>query len=224
MVIYAAKKLGIDSNGKGIYYIEVEADSFANLPSADQFESDVGALIAAGSKGHTIDTNGHYMIDSSGTWVLQDGGTASYTKAEVDALLSGKEDTLTFDNTPTSGSQNPVTSGGIYTAISGFITMDEIYGQGTAIVSTTANPGDLNDYKIPGKYYGWNAVTNSLLHLPIANTSTNIGMIVLKITDSNVLQFVKFASTTYDKYIYFRRYAQGTDTWQPWYYIEGVQV
>lgn len=32
--------------------------------------------------------------------------------------LNAKQDTLTFDTTPTSGSTNPVTSGGIYTAVS----------------------------------------------------------------------------------------------------------
>jgi len=42
-----------------------------------------------------------------------------YTESEVDTLLSGKEDTLTFDSTPTSGSSNPVMSGGVYTALSG---------------------------------------------------------------------------------------------------------
>ena len=42
-----------------------------------------------------------------------------YTKAQVDALLDGKEDTLTFDSTPTASSDNPVTSGGVYDALSG---------------------------------------------------------------------------------------------------------
>ena len=31
---------------------------------------------------------------------------------------SGKQDTLTFDSAPASGSTNPVTSGGVYTALS----------------------------------------------------------------------------------------------------------
>lgn len=38
-----------------------------------------------------------------------------YTKSQVDALLSAKEDTLTFDSLPTSGSSNPVRSSGVYT-------------------------------------------------------------------------------------------------------------
>ena len=42
-----------------------------------------------------------------------------YTKTQVDTLLDGKEDTLTFDSAPTASSTNPVTSGGVYDALSG---------------------------------------------------------------------------------------------------------
>lgn len=37
----------------------------------------------------------------------------------IDAALAGKQATLTFDSTPTSGSTNPVTSGGVYTGLDG---------------------------------------------------------------------------------------------------------
>ena len=40
-----------------------------------------------------------------------------YTKAQVDSALNAKQDVLTFDNTPTAGSTNPVTSGGVKAAI-----------------------------------------------------------------------------------------------------------
>ena len=43
--------------------------------------------------------------------------TGYYTKTEVDTLLGGKQDTLTFDNAPTANSSNPVKSGGVYTAL-----------------------------------------------------------------------------------------------------------
>ena len=36
---------------------------------------------------------------------------------KIKDLLSKKQNTLTFDTTPTSGSTNPVTSGGIYTSL-----------------------------------------------------------------------------------------------------------
>ena len=40
-----------------------------------------------------------------------------YTKDQTDVLLAGKQDTLTFDSTPTANSTNPVTSGGIKTYV-----------------------------------------------------------------------------------------------------------
>ena len=43
--------------------------------------------------------------------------TNYYTKAQVDALLAAKQDVLTFDSAPTSLSENPVTSGGVYSAL-----------------------------------------------------------------------------------------------------------
>lgn len=40
-----------------------------------------------------------------------------YFWQKVKAYADGKQAALTFDSSPTSGSTNPVTSGGIYTAI-----------------------------------------------------------------------------------------------------------
>lgn len=37
----------------------------------------------------------------------------------LDSAIAGKQNTLTFDSTPISGSSNPVTSGGLYTALLG---------------------------------------------------------------------------------------------------------
>lgn len=218
------EKLGKDSSDNTVCLFTIIVDDETDLPAANYFENDASLIICQGSKAWVIGSATEYMMQSDGTWCIQNGSTAAYTKAEVDYLLSEKQNTLTFDNTPTSGSTNPVTSGGIYTAISGFVTIDDIFGQGTAIISTTENPGDLNDYKTPGKYHGYNAVTNSLLNLPIPNTNTHIGLIVAKITDSNILQIAKFGGLSYDKYWYWRRYAVATDTWQPWYKLEGVQV
>lgn len=58
-----------------------------------------------------------------------------YTSSEVDDLLDTKEDTLTFDTTPTQNSTNPVTSGGVYTALQNVdIDVDD------EIDSTSTNP------------------------------------------------------------------------------------
>lgn len=54
-----------------------------------------------------------------------------YTKDDTGALLDDKQDTLTFDTEPTENSTNPVTSGGVYTALQGS-------GQAPLVVTFTA--------------------------------------------------------------------------------------
>ena len=57
------------------------------------------------------------------TWVLLGSTDVDlsnyYNKSQVDTLLLTKQSVLTFDNAPTNGSNNPVKSGGIYTALQG---------------------------------------------------------------------------------------------------------
>lgn len=49
---------------------------------------------------------------------------------EMDTALAGKQDKLTFDTTPKSGSSNPVTSDGVYQAIGDIGTiLDSINGE-----------------------------------------------------------------------------------------------
>lgn len=62
----------------------------------------------------------------------------------VQTAISGKQDTLTFDSTPTSGSSNPVTSGGIYTALGDYLTT-------SAAASTYATKSEISTaYKYKG--------------------------------------------------------------------------
>lgn len=80
----------------------------------------------------TVPTNNNQLANGAG-YVTASGSVASATsatKATQDASgnvitttyatkteLNSKQNTLTFDSTPTSGSTNPVTSGGVYSAI-----------------------------------------------------------------------------------------------------------
>lgn len=54
------------------------------------------------------------------TWVTEQLSTqlaSYYTKTEADVLLATKQDVLTIDAVPTSGSDNPVQSGGVHSAL-----------------------------------------------------------------------------------------------------------
>ncbi len=61
-----------------------------------------------------------YIYTTDG-WILIGSTTVDlsnyYTKAQVDALLNGKQNVLTIDAFPTALSNNPVASGGVYSAI-----------------------------------------------------------------------------------------------------------
>ena len=95
-----------------------------------------GELATIRQRAALIDSDGKPVYDSDGNVVTMlsieySGGGSSpdpdppsppspgnyYTKSQVDALLAQKQDTLTFDTVPTSGSSNPVTSGGLYTVL-----------------------------------------------------------------------------------------------------------
>ena len=67
---------------------------------------DVGALATNGTAAKaTADASGNNIVNTYAT------------KTELTNGLAGKQNSLTFDSAPTSGSSNPVTSGGVYSAI-----------------------------------------------------------------------------------------------------------
>ena len=106
-----------------------------------------------------VTENSSHAVKSSGIYsALQtklDSTTASQTYA-TKGELNGKQDTLTFDSTPTSGSANPVTSGGVYTALSGkqnTLTFDNTPTTGSTNPVTsgglaTALSGKMNDRQV----------------------------------------------------------------------------
>ena len=71
-------------------------------------------------------SNGSEYVRKNGAWAVSSGitgvdwgdiGGTLADQTDLKNALDGKEDTLTFDSTPTSGSSNPVTSDGIYDAL-----------------------------------------------------------------------------------------------------------
>ena len=55
-----------------------------------------------------------------------------YTKSQADTLLAAKQDKLTYDDVPTRGSNNAVTSGTIYTALAAKANAADINSIGNA--------------------------------------------------------------------------------------------
>ena len=64
------------------------------------------------------------------------------TKTQLDALLAAKQDTLTFDNFPTQNSNNPVKSGGVFTALgskAGKVSVNHVVLEDGAVLIIGAN-------------------------------------------------------------------------------------
>lgn len=79
-----------------------------------------GGSGGSGSSVKLYDTFGQNTDGAINQKVVSDALDAKANQSALDALstaISGKQDTLTFDSTPTEGSSNPVTSDGIKTAL-----------------------------------------------------------------------------------------------------------
>ena len=88
-----------------------------------------------------IHTEKTYVVLLNTTLKRLNAGTFtvdSYEKSQIDTLLAQKQNTLVFDNAPTTGSTNPVTSGGVASAISNATTrtnLVSVIGEATAALS-----------------------------------------------------------------------------------------
>ena len=120
------------------------------------------------------------MADISKITAL-DGITYDIKDTTARAGLAGKQNTLTFDNTPTSGSTNPVTSGGIYSYVnSAFAANDAMIFKGTigSGGTVTALPATHNQgwtYRVvtPGSYAGKTCEIGDLIICITDGTSAN---------------------------------------------------
>lgn len=89
-------------------------DTVSNLPGIDDI---TGYRLTAGCVADIIDTAARYKLNFDGNWYVQESGTDFYTKAQIDALLADKQNTLTFDSIPVDTSTNPVYSGGVWSIV-----------------------------------------------------------------------------------------------------------
>ena len=88
------------------------------------------------------------IADALGVFHLVAPVNHTHSQAEIDGLadaLAAKQDALTFDTTPTEGSTNPVTSGGVKAALDAKrqIRQDDPETSDHAIVAATASDGDV---------------------------------------------------------------------------------
>ena len=124
------------------------------------------------------------------------------TKAQYDAIESPSETELylvpdEIDTTPTSGSENPVTSGGVYTALSGKADSSSL-----STVATSGSYNDLSDKPtIPAAQVqsDWNATSglSQILNRPSVATTPTSGSTAL-ITSGGVYSALSGKQSTID--------------------------
>lgn len=77
---------------------------------------EISESLALGETSSTAYAGNKGKANADAIAAIKDGSTID-SFADVEDALAGKQDELSFDTTPTSGSTNPVTSNGIYNAI-----------------------------------------------------------------------------------------------------------
>lgn len=121
---------------------------------ADEAASKANDAVSAAEEANTTAEAASTKADTANTTASQAKTTADAAKTAVDKAatdiqemqfaMDGKQDALTFDSAPTSGSDNPVTSDGIYKAIRA--------GGGTVVLDDTVTENSKNGVKSSGIY------------------------------------------------------------------------
>ena len=78
---------GYDNNNNLYAIMELICDNESDLPQPDYFISKK-YIIAQSSTAEIIGTGAKFEMQSSGNWILKVAGTATYTKSEIDTMLS----------------------------------------------------------------------------------------------------------------------------------------
>lgn len=137
-----------------------------------------------GRQGAVVPVSGDYSAKKITFSNITSGLAATDLQDAVDELASEKQDTLTFDNTPTQNSNNPVKSGGVYTALQG--------KQDTLTFDNTPTASSNNPVKSGGVY---DAVGKWTSAVSCAVGDTDVTITDAKITTtSNIAAFSETVS------------------------------
>ena len=118
----------------------------SDLTNDSGFTSNAGTITGITMNGASKGTSGVVDLGTVITAHQDISGKANasdvYTKTQADTLLAGKQNTLTFDSTPTASSTNPVTSGGVKTYVDGKATITGITTSQDGTFTITLSDGN----------------------------------------------------------------------------------
>lgn len=128
-------------------------------------------------------------------------------RSRITSLESGKQDALTFDTAPTSMSTNPVTSGGVFSALWSLTDIES----GTDLDTLT----DLGIYRCRT-----GTITDTLSHCPIAGGS-GFRLVVNRTSHTTKFYQLLMPASVTDANIYLRKY---DGSWGSWFRFAGQEV
>lgn len=147
-----------------------------------------------------------------------DEGKADQTDLEaLEVEVNGKQNSLTFDSTPTEGSTNPVTSGGIYSAI-----LRMAFGPGTLIPAAADNPIALTGYTSIGRFYIGATGAQYVTDRP-EGLNYGFSLEVSTIFDNSRLRHKVYYNSPNAVGTYYERYLVSSG-WTSWYKYTGEAV
>lgn len=117
--IIVGDNLTIDANGR---LSADEQSIILDIDEVDRYDPDTNELVLVDADGDVtrridLTPTGGYGSNVIVDDVLSDTSENPVQNKVIKGYLDSKQDTLTFDNTPTENSANPVTSGGVYAAL-----------------------------------------------------------------------------------------------------------
>lgn len=231
--------------------VSISCDAVSDLPTAADIVSDYDVTPLIGSTAQVVNDSAVYIMNSGGTWIKSEPPEFKnvYTKAETDAIIAGLDapsvggtgayimkisetDGIisatvgTLDTAPANGSDNPITSGGVYQALS------EQVGIGTEFGSSAY---DLDNYMTPGIWRSTGSgmtANGSHVPAPIQDPNQRRGFrLEVKATSTTdyITQIVFPAwNANLPSKIYIRHYrgttSPPTGGWSNWYEYSGTDT
>lgn len=146
--------IGTDENAEVVYYTTLSGNTVSGLVRGYS-----GTTASVWSEGTQVARE--YTSYDHDTFI----NNINALQNDIDALdteLDGKQDTLTFDSTPTAGSINPVTSGGVKTALDAKTNLNQVASEFSistayAIDDLVIYQGSLYRFKATHAAGAWNA-------------------------------------------------------------------
>ncbi|GEM_PF-3110777 len=147
------------------------------------------------------------------TAIVTESNARQSADTALQSAISQKQDILTFDQLPTSGSDNPVRSGGV---------SNWVYGT----TPNTINSGDdLNDYYTPGTYRaGSGSIAATLYNCPTAS-GFRLEVVSTISTVASGYQIQRLYPNNSDgEFFMRRRLSAASGNWGDWYRFAGTVV